>query len=60
MSEQHHHHHHHHRKDGASRFKERSLNAIYLRRQLEKYLKIALIVLACLSVIAVLLVYTIG
>ena len=60
MSEQQHHHHHHHRKDGASRFKERSLNAIYLRRQLEKYLKIALIVLACLSVIAVLLVYTIG
>jgi hypothetical protein len=61
MSEQqHHHHNHHHRKDGASRFKERSLNAIYLRRQLEKYLKIALIVLACLSVIAVLLVYTIG
>ena len=59
MSEQQHHH-HHHRKDGASRFKERSLNAIYLRRQLEKYLKIALIVLACLSVIAVLLVYTIG
>ena len=55
-----HHHHHHHRKDGASRFKERSLNAIYLRRQLEKYLKIVLFVLACLSVIAVLLVYTIG
>ena len=60
MSEQQHHHHHHHRKDGASRFKERSLNAIYLRRQLEKYLKIFLIVLAALSVLAVLLVYTIG
>lgn len=55
-----HHHHHHHRKDGASRFKERSLNAIYLRRQLEKYLKLALLVLAALSVLAVLLVYTIG
>ena len=54
------HHHHHHHKDGASRFKERSLNAIYLRRQLEKYLKIALIILAALSIIAVLLVYTIG
>ncbi len=60
MSEQQHHHHHHHRKDGASRFKERSLNAIYLRRQLEKYLKIFLIILAALSVLAVLLVYTIG
>ena len=60
MSEQQHHHHHHHRKDGASRFKERSLNAIYLRRQLEKYLKIFLIVLAALSVLAVIIVYTIG
>lgn len=56
--EQHHHHHHH--KDGASRFKERSLNAIYVRRQIEKYLKLALIVLAALSILAVLLVYTIG
>ena len=59
MSEQHHHHHHHHR-DGASRFKERSLNAIYIRRQLEKYLKLALVVLAALSILAVILVYTIG
>lgn len=59
MSEQHKKHHHHH-KDGASRFRDRSLNAIYLRRQAEKYLKILLVVLACLSVIAVLLVYTVG
>ena len=59
MSEQHHHHHHRH-KDGATRFKERSLNAIYIRCQIEKYLKIALLVVACLSVLAVLLVYTIG
>ena len=59
MSEQKKHHHHHH-KDGASRFRDRSLNAIYLRRQAEKYLKILLIVLACLSVIAVVLVYTVG
>ena len=59
MSEQHHHHHHRH-KDGATRYKERSLNAIYIRRQIEKYLKIALLVVACLSVLAVLLVYTIG
>ena len=58
MSE--HHHHHHHHKDGATRFKERNLNAIYIRRQIEKYLKIALVVLAGLSVLAVLLVYTIG
>ena len=53
-------HHHHHHKDGASRFKERNLNAIYIRRKIEKYLKIALLILACLSVLAVLLVYTIG
>ena len=59
MSEQQKKHHHHH-KDGASRFRDRSLNAIYLRRQAEKYLKILLIVLACLSVIAVMIVYTIG
>jgi hypothetical protein len=59
MSEQQKKHHHHH-KDGASRFRDRSLNAIYLRRQAEKYLKILLIVLACLSVIAVVLVYTVG
>ena len=58
MSEQKKHHHHH--KDGASRFRDRSLNAIYLRRQAEKFLKILLIVLACLSVIAFVLVYTVG
>ena len=58
MSEQKKHHHHH--KDGASRFRDRSLNAIYFRRQAEKYLKILLIVLTCLSVIAVVLVYTVG
>ena len=58
MAEQHHHHHHHHHhKDGASRFKERSLNAIVLRRKIEKWLKIVLIVLATLSVIAVVVVY---
>ena len=60
MSEQQKKHHHHHHKDGASRFRDRSLNAIYLRRQAGKYLKILLFVLACLSVIAVLLVYTVG
>jgi hypothetical protein len=49
MQEQHHH--HHHRKDSATRFKERSLNAIVIRRKLEKWLKIALIVLASFMVI---------
>ena len=53
-------HHHHHKKDGASRFRDRSLNAIHIRRQIEKYLKITLAVLAVIMVIAVLLVYTIG
>lgn len=57
MSEQHHHHHHHHRKDGASRFKERSLNAILLRRNLEKWGKIALLIVAILMIIAVFAVY---
>lgn len=58
--QQHHHHHHHHRKDGATRFKERSLNAIVFRRKFEKYLKIALTVLAILMVLAVIYVYTLG
>lgn len=60
MSEQHHHHHHHHRKDGASRFKERSLNAILLRRKLEKWGKIALLVVAIIMILAVGFVYTMG
>ena len=50
-----HHHHHHHHKDGASRFKERNLNAIVLKRKLEKWLKIALLVIAILMIIAVIL-----
>ena len=62
MAEQqhHHHHHHHHRKDGATRFKERSLNAIVLRRRLEKYGKIVLLVVAILMVLAVIYVYLFG
>ena len=59
MSEQHHHH-HHHRKDGASRFKERSLNAILLRRNLEKWGKIALLIVAIIMILAVGFVYTMG
>lgn len=52
-----HHHHHHHRKDGASRFKERSLNAIVLRRKIEKWLKVFLLILAILMALAVIYVY---
>lgn len=59
MSE-HHHHHHHHRKDSATRFKERSLNAIVLRRKLEKWGKIALLVVAIIMMIAVVVVYRFG
>ena len=55
-----HHHHHHHHKDGATRFKERSLNAIVLRRKLEKYLKLALTILALLMILAVIYVYTLA
>ena len=57
MSEQHHHHHHHHQKDGASRFKERSLNAIVLRRKLEKWLKVVLMIIALFMIIATVYVY---
>ena len=56
----HHMSHHHHRKDSATLFKERSLNAIVLRRKLEKWLKVALMVLALLMILAVIFVYTMG
>lgn len=52
-----HHHHHHHHKDNATRFKERSLNAIVFRRQLEKWGKIALLVVAIFMILAVVYVY---
>lgn len=52
---QHQHHHHHHHKDDSSRFKERNLNAIVLKRKMEKWLKIALLVIAILMIIAVIL-----
>ena len=54
------HHHHHHHKDDATRFKERSLNAIVLRRKLEQWGKIALLVIALLMLLAVIFVYTLG
>lgn len=53
----HHHHHHHHHKDGASRFKERSLNAIVIRKKLEKWGKVALTIVAILMIIALFAVY---
>lgn len=55
--QQHKHHHHSHRQDGASRFKERSLNAIVRRRKLEKWGKILLLIIAIFMVIAVVIVY---
>ena len=55
MAEQHHH--HHHRKDYASQFKERNLNAIVLRRKLEKWGKIVLTIVAVLMIIALVAVY---
>ena len=58
MSE--HHHHHHHKKDQATRFKERSLNAIVLRQKIEKWGKIVLLILAIIMVLAVMFVYTMG
>lgn len=52
--------HHHRHKDGATRFKERSLNAIALRRKLEKWLKVLLCIMAIIMVAAVIYVYTVG
>ena len=55
--QQQHHHHHHHHKDGATRFKERNLNAIVLRRKLEKWLKIIVMILALVMILATIYVY---
>ena len=53
QEEHHHHHHHHHKKDGASLFKQRSLQAIETRKKIEKLLNIGLVTLAILSALAV-------
>ncbi len=53
MAEEHHHHHHHHKKDGASLFKQRSLQAIETRKRVEKVLKVFLVVLAIVMALAV-------
>ena len=55
-----HHHHHHHKKDGASKFKQKSLAAIQRRKLIEKILKIGMIVMAIIMAFTVLLAYTIG
>ena len=52
------HHHHHHRKDGASRFRDRSLRAIQMRHLMEKWLKIILLVVAVILLIVVFVLYT--
>ena len=53
-------HHHHHHKDGATRFKERSLNAIVLRRKIEKWLKVTLCIVAFAMILLVIYVYRFG
>ena len=56
----HHHHHHHHKRDGASLYKQKSLNAIKRNRLIEKIMKISLCVIAVLMAVLVMLAYTIG
>ena len=52
--------HHHHHEDYASRFKRKSLNSISFRRKLDKWLKIALFILAILMIILVFAAYLFG
>ena len=54
---QHNHHHHHHKKDSASIFKEKSLRAIEVNKLIEKWLKIAVTIVAIIMVLAVIVVY---
>jgi cell division protein FtsL len=51
---------HHHKRDGSSLFKEKSLLNIQRRHQVEKLLKVALVIIALLMALAVLFAYTIG
>ena len=53
MAEQQQHHHHHHHDDYASRFKRKSLQSIEFRRKADKWLKIALMILAILMILLV-------
>ncbi len=59
-NENQHHHHHHHRKDSATRFKEKNLRAIELRRLFEKWLKVAALIVMVVLLICVVLAYTVG
>lgn len=58
MAEHEHHHHHHHRKDGSTRFKEKSLNAIERRKKMGKFIKTVLTVIAIIMGLAVMVLYT--
>lgn len=61
MSEQHQHHHHSHQKeDYASRFKRRGLQSIVIRRMVDKWLKIALFIIAIFMVLLLMASYLIG
>ena len=51
--QQQHYHHHHHHDDYASRFKRKSLQSIEFRRKADKWLKIALMILAILMILLV-------
>ena len=59
MSHEHHHSHHHH-DDYASRFKRKSLQSIEFRRKLDKWLKIALFIVAILMLILVAVSFVFG
>lgn len=51
MSE--HHHHHTHHRDSASEFMRKSLDSIEFRKKFEKWLKIALVVIAIIMAVGV-------
>ena len=53
QQQQQHHHHHHHHDDYATRFKRKSLQSIEFRRKADKWLKIALMILAILMILLV-------
>lgn len=54
------HEHHHHHDDYASQFKRKSLNSIAFRRKLDKWMKIALFIVAIFMVVLVAVAYVFG
>lgn len=48
-----HQHHHKHHRDSASEFKRKSLDSIEFRKKFEKWLKIALVVIAIIMAVGV-------